>query len=177
MKQHLRITLRTLLEGGASQREIERVTGIDRKTIRAYQRKFTAEADANSPRVAADPTEQIPPARPPTARAATVSSCEPHRAFIESQLRLRRNATAIYQDLVDAHGFTGAYNAVKRFVARVRHREPEQFDRLSFSPGEEMQVDYGEGALTRVPGTERYRRPRLFGKRSINRVLEPDAVR
>jgi hypothetical protein len=43
----------------------------------------------------------------------------------------------------------------------VRRGEPEQFDRLSFSPGEEMQVDYGEGALTRVPGTDRYRRPRL----------------
>lgn len=25
-----------------------------------------------------------------------------------------------------------------------------------------MQVDYGEGASTRVPGTERYRKPRLF---------------
>jgi hypothetical protein len=25
-----------------------------------------------------------------------------------------------------------------------------------------VQVDYGEGALTRVPGTERYRKPRLF---------------
>jgi hypothetical protein len=29
-------------------------------------------------------------------------------------------------------------------------------------PGEEMQVDYGEGALTRVPGSDKYRRPRLF---------------
>jgi hypothetical protein len=77
-------------------------------------------------------------------------------------LRLRRNATAIYQDLVDNHGFTGAYNAVKRFAAKLRRREPEQFDRLSFVPGEEMQVDYGEGALTRVPGGDRYRKPRLF---------------
>jgi hypothetical protein len=32
--------LKPLLEAGASQREIERVTGIDRKTIRSYQRKF-----------------------------------------------------------------------------------------------------------------------------------------
>ena len=40
--------------------------------------------------------------------------------------------------------------------------EPEQFDRLEFAPGEEAQVDYGEGALTRVPGSDRYRRPRLF---------------
>lgn len=69
---------------------------------------------------------------------------------------------AIYQDLVDHHGFTGAYNSVKRFARKLRHREPEQFDCLAFLPGEEMQVDYGEGALTRVPGTARYRKPRLF---------------
>ena len=55
-------------------------------------------------------------------------------------------------------------------------REPEQFDRLEFAPGEEAQVDYGEGALTRVPGTDRYRRPRLFvmtlrySRRSFRRV-------
>lgn len=125
MKPHLRITLRTLLEAGASQREIERVTGIDRKTVRVYQRKFAAESEANSPGVATDSAGQTPPPRPPAAPAAAVSSCEPYRAFIEAQLRLRRNATAIYQDLVDAHGFTGAYNSVKRFVAKVRHREPE----------------------------------------------------
>jgi transposase len=162
LKPHLQTTLRTLLEAHASQREIERVTGIDRKTIRAYARRFAEEAAANSPGVATDPGTQIPPPRPPTAATATTSSCEPHREFIEAQLRLHRNAMAIYQDLVDHHGFAGAYNAVKRFVARVRQREPEQFDRLNFLPGEEMQVDYGEGALTRVPGTERYRRPRLF---------------
>lgn len=103
MKPHLQTTLRTLLEAGASQREIERVTGIDRKTIRAYQRKF-AEGAANSPGVATDPAVELPPPRPPTAATAaaaiSASACEPHRAFIEEQLRLRRNATAIYQDLV-----------------------------------------------------------------------------
>lgn len=178
MKPHLQTTLRTLLEAGASQREIERVTGVDRKTIRSYQRKF-AEGAANSPGVATDPAAGIPPPRTPIAAAAaqTASGCEPHRAFIEEQLRLRRNATAIYQDLVDQHGFTGAYNGVKRFVAKVRQREPEQFDRLSFLPGEEMQVDYGEGALTRVPGTDRWRKPRLFvatlrySRRSFRRVV------
>ena len=106
--------------------------------------------------------------------------CEVHREFIEAQLRLRRNATAIYQDLVDSHGYTGAYNSVKRFAAKLRHKEPEQFDRLSFLPGEEMQVDYGEGAPTMVPGTAnapRYKKPRLFvatlrhSRRSFRRVV------
>jgi hypothetical protein len=47
-------------------------------------------------------------------------------------------------------------------VGKLRPQQPEQFDRLSFLPGEEMQVDYGQGALTRVPGCDKYRRPRLF---------------
>jgi transposase len=175
LKPHLQTTLRTLLEAGASQREIERVTGIDRKTVRAYQRRFLPDA-ADSPGVATGPEARHPPPRPPSPTAST-SICEPHRDLIEAQLRLRRNATAIYQDLVDHHGFTGAYNSVKRFVARARRREPEQFDRLSFLPGEEMQVDYGTGAPTRVPGTDRYRSPRLFvatlrySRRSFRRVV------
>ena len=94
--------------------------------------------------------------------AACTSACEPHRSFVEAQLRLRRNAMSIYQDLVDQFGFTARYSSVMRFVRKLREREPEQFDRLEFLPGEEMQVDYGEGAPTRVPGTDRYRKPRLF---------------
>ena len=47
LKSHLRITIETLLERGATQREIERFTGVDRKTIRRYQRAL-----ANSPGVA-----------------------------------------------------------------------------------------------------------------------------
>lgn len=178
MKPHLQTTVWTLLEAGASQREIQRVTGIDRKTIRGYQKRYVAAAASNSPGVAtgalgvtAGSSQQIPPPWPPASAlpspltavaAASASACEPYRAFIEAQLRLRRNAMAIYQDLVDRHGYAGAYNSVKRFALKLRLREPEQFDRLAFLPGEEMQVDYGEGALTRVPGTERWRKPRLF---------------
>lgn len=165
LKPHLQTTVWTLLDGGASQREIERITGIDRKTIRAYKRRFAA-ATANSPGVSTGPAAQIPPGCPPAAltpiAAASVSACEPHRSFVEVQLRLRRNAMSIYQDLVDQFGFTAGYSSVMRFVRKLRQREPEQFDRLEFVPGEEMQVDYGEGAPTRVPGTERYRKPRLF---------------
>jgi transposase len=113
---------------------------------------------AKSPGVATGSYEQIPPPRPP----AHTSACEPWREFIEEQLELRRNTMAIYQDLVDAHGFAHGYNSVKRFVARLCAREPEQFDRLEFAPGEEAQVDYGEGALTWDAVGRRWRRPRLF---------------
>ena len=160
MKAHLRTTLWTLFGRNAGQREIERLTGISRHTIRAYRARYQEDV-ANCSGVATG-SGQIDPPWPPTPVAVSVSKCEPHREFIEAQARLRRNAVSIYQDLVDGHGFSGAYNSVKRFVAALKYREPEPFDRLSFLPGEEMQVDYGEGALTRVPGTNRFARPRLF---------------
>ncbi|GAB4405389.1 MAG: hypothetical protein OHK0048_25200 [Rhodoferax sp.] len=164
MKPNQRATVHTLLERNTTQREIARITGIDRKTVRSYQRRWQVE-QSNSPGVATGSeavASQISQACPPTPVSVGTSLCEPHRAFIDAQLRLRRNAMAIYQDRVDLHGFVGAYNSVKRFCAKLRFKQPEQVDRLSFAPGEEMPVDYGEGALTRVPGTERWRKPRLF---------------
>jgi hypothetical protein len=52
LKLHLQATVTTLLERGKSQREIHRLTGIDRKTIRKYEHIYHAqqvEADSNSP--------------------------------------------------------------------------------------------------------------------------------
>jgi len=178
LKPHLQTTIATLLATNTSHRQIERVTGIDRKTIRTYAKRMEElKVKANSSGVATGTPDQIPPPRPPAPVKLTTSSCEPHRAFIEAQLRFKRNYMAIYQDLVDSHGFTGAYNSVKRFCGGLCKSEPEQFDRLEFAPGEEAQVDYGEGALTRVPGSERYRKPRLFvmtlrySRRSFRRVV------
>jgi len=156
LKAHLRITIATLLANGASQREIERRTGVDRKTIRRYA--------ANSPGVATGSDGaigQIPPPRPPAPASATPSACEAHRAFIEAQVHLGRNAQSIYQDLVECFAFTHRYNSVKRFVGRLRTRDPERYDVLEFAPGEEAQVDYGQGALTRTVNGN-YRRPYLF---------------
>ena len=179
LKPNQRATVITLLERNTPQREIARITGIDRKTIRSYHARWLLDP-SNSPGVATGSeavATQIPPPWPPALVSTSFSLCEVHRVFIEAQLRLRRNATAIFQDLVDAHGYTGAYNSVKRFVRALRKKTPEQFDRLSFLPGEEMQVDYGEGAPTLVPGTDRYKKPRLFvatlrhSRRSFRRVV------
>ena len=96
LKPNKQTTIATLLQQRCSQREIERVTGIDRKTIRSYQRRFEAES-ANSPRVAtgaeaAAPAAgaQIPPPRPPGPALSSTSACEPWREFIEAQARLKR---------------------------------------------------------------------------------------
>ena len=158
LKSHLRVTIATLLGRGASQHEIARRTGVDRKTIRRYAER------ANSPMATGSeaPAGQIPPPRPPARLPReAASACEPHRAWIEQQVALGRNAVAIYQDLVERHDFTHRYNSVKRFVRTLKRRDPERFDVLESAPGEEAQVDFGLGALTST-ANGKYRRPYLF---------------
>ena len=70
---------------------------------------------------------------------------------------------AIYQDLVDDHGFAAKYASVKRFVAKLRGPTPaEARVVITTAAGEEGQVDYGEGPLVRWPATGKHRRTRLF---------------
>ena len=164
LKPHLRVTIRTLLQGGASQREIERMTGVDRKTIRRYAREANSPgvATGSRPGNAGEIRDENPPPRPPArSPKQACSACEEHRAWIEQQVELGRNAQSIYQDLVEGRGFTHRYNSVKRFVRTLKAAEPERFDVLESLPGEEAQVDFGEGALTRYTNGK-YRRPYLF---------------
>jgi len=74
-----------------------------------------------------------------------------------------RNAKAIWQDLVDGYGFTGAYQSVKRFIRKLRGSQaPEARVVIETAAGEECQVDYGEGPMVRYPPTGKYRRTRMF---------------
>jgi transposase len=96
-------------------------------------------------------------------RAPSASACEPYRELIEHGLRLGRNAMAIYQDLVTDHGFAGRYNSVRRFTIKLRGQKvPEPHPSIVTEPGQEAQVDYGEGPMVRDPATGKYKRARLF---------------
>ena len=91
------------------------------------------------------------------------SVCEPFREAIELGLSRGRDATAIWQDLVSESGFGGGYQTVKRFVRKLRGKQPLQPRAvIRTAPGEESQVDYGTGAMVRDPQTRKYRRTRLF---------------
>jgi transposase len=100
---------------------------------------------------------------PRPGRAPASSACEPYRDVIAEALGLGRNAVAIWQDLVDDHGFTARYASVRRFVVKLRGSTPaEAHVVITTAPGEEGQVDYGEGPMVRDPNTGKYRRTRLF---------------
>ena len=85
-------------------------------------------------------------------------------AAVSEWLRGRgRNAMAIWQDLIDDHGFSAKYASVRRYVAKLRGATPaEARVVIATIAGEEGQVDYGDGPMVRWVATGKYRRTRLF---------------
>ena len=103
------------------------------------------------------------PTLPRPGRSPAASACEPYRELIAAALARGRNAMAIWQDLVDAHGFPAGYASVRRFARQLRGTTaPEAHAVIQTAPGEEGQVDYGDGPMVRHPATGKYRRTRLF---------------
>ena len=124
---------------------------------------------ANETEVTTDPTAAKPANEvevttdPAPSRSPSASACLPFHELIEAALAKSRNATAIWQDLVDQSSFTGAYESVKRYVRKLRGaRPPEPRAVIITPPGEEAQVDYGAGPMVRDPHSGKYRHTRLF---------------
>jgi transposase len=134
-------TIRSLHEKGWSERRIARELGINRRTVNRYASKCTipptGSADEREPKCA------IPPTGKSTGRQ---SQCEPFSQPISIKIEAGLSAQRIYQDLVEESGFTGSYDAVKRFVGKLRKTQPTRVWRMECQPGEEMQVDFGLGA-------------------------------
>jgi transposase len=173
---------------GWSLRRIEESTGVRRETASAYLKAAgiavrgkggrpgtwppkpattrgvstdLPSKPATTEGVSTDPEPS--PWPPPPGRAPSASACESFRELIAEALSRGRNAKAIWQDLVDDHGFCGRYASVKRFVSKLRGTTvPEARVVITTAPGEEAQVDYGDGPMVRDVSTGKYRRTRLF---------------
>ena len=160
-------------------RRIEAETGVRRETASAYLKAagigvrdpgWVRRAGEPKPAIQTStdsgPAATVAPWPPQPGRSPQASACEPYREWIEQAMLRRRDAVAIWRDLVDDHGFAAGYASVRRFVRRLhaeRGHAPEAHPVIETAPGEEAQVDYGgTGPMVRHPATGKYRRMRLF---------------
>lgn len=97
---------------------------------------------------------------PAGSKAGRASQCVPFATVIQQGLAAGLSAQRIYQDLVADHGFTGAYDAVKRFVRRLAQPVELPFRRMECAPGHELQVDFAQRAWVSENGKRR--RSHLF---------------
>ena len=139
---------------GRSIRRIARELGIHRNTVRDH-----LQGVAPDPKCTTLPT----PGSPPKCTISTPgkmgrkSLCDPHADWIRSRVEGGLSAQRIFQDLQIELRFTGSYQAVKRFVHRLKAAQPERVWRIEVQPGEEAQVDFGVGAPIVQPDGSRRR--------------------
>ena len=185
LKEEKRQQVLALGRLGWSLRQIEEATGVRRETASGYLKAAGLKVRGRGRPPARPAKPAIPPEMPTDSSPATAagkgtaaavpvpsqqprrapqaSACEPYRELIVDALGRGRNAMAIWQDLVDDHGFPAGYTSVRRFVSTVRQQPAlEARAVITTDRGEEAQVDYGEGPMVRDPDSGKYRRTRLF---------------
>lgn len=186
LKMDIRQSIITLTADGWSQRRIARELGINRETVAKYRREAhsqaqpkpailptgSAEATDSKPAIlptgSPDPQSPQSPGQDPPKPAIVPagsgpgrkSQCEPFRQQITMGWEAGLSAQRIYQDLVSEQQFTGNYDAVKRFVRQLGQDKPLPFRRMESEPGQEAQVDFGQGAWVVEAG--RRRRPHVL---------------
>jgi transposase len=180
------VQIRALGRLGWTLSRIQDATGIRRETISGYLKAAgipvrrrgrpseskakaaifegaSTDRQAPNPAISTGEVSTDSVAAPSPGRAPSASACEPYRELIAEALVHGRNAMAIWQDLVDRYGFTSRYASVRRFVVKLRGAAvPEARVVITTPPGEEGQVDYGDGPMVRHPQSGTYRRTRLF---------------
>lgn len=154
-------SIETLRKTGTSCREIARLLGVDRQTVRKYVALLEAENPPNAP-PGSDTGGSPPPAIGPiTSPPGPGSRCEPFREAIVAALERGLSAQRIHQDLVREHGFTAEYHSVRRFVRRLLKKTELPVRRIEVEPGAEAQIDFGTGAPVRGENGK-LRRPWVF---------------
>ncbi len=147
---------------GEPVRRIARELHVSRNTVAGYHRwarqhgLLTGELlDAATLATLLHPPER---ARPP----AEQSGVAPFRDQVVAWRQQGVEGQAIFQLLVEQHGFTGSYSAVKRFLRRLEPKAPRATIRVETAPGEEAQVDFGAAGQFFDPAQGRLRRAWAF---------------
>src|SRR5277367_1768901 len=171
---NLQHSILTLAGNGWCNRRIARELDINRETVGKYlllaRPKPAISTPGSEPGPNSKPAIPISGSGPPPdpkpaistagSAAGRQSLCLPHLTQIEAAVEVGLSAQRIYQDLVCDNGFTGSYQAVKRFVRHLQETQPIPFVRMEVEPGAAVQVDFGQGAWVVVDGKRK--RPHFF---------------
>jgi len=131
------------LRRGQSERAIAKDLGHSRHTIRRYHQLAEEKGYLDPLRGVPAPEGILRELGPPPLVPVIVSTVEPYKPVVEKLLKAGVEIATIHNRLVREHGYGGSYSSVKRFVRRLRPKEPNVCIRVETAPGREAQVDFG----------------------------------
>jgi transposase len=140
---HLRDLIRRI-RAGESERRIAQDMQISRPTVHKYYE--LAKKEGYLEKGNEIPTDEIlqsvlgPGPQPPK----IASSVEQFGEVVKTLRKQEVEMVAIWQRLRDNYGYSGSYSSIRRFVNQLEPKTPDAYARVQTSPGQEMQVDFGE---------------------------------
>ena len=155
-----------LFASGMTKRQIARTLGINRKSVDRHlagllpkgasaQEALIDEAPTGSDvsegakaptgSVAANPETEAPK-RESSKEVLSRSECARYREQIIAKIEQGLTAQRIYQDLVADYSFAAKYHSVRRYVGSLLESKVLPVRRIEVEAGQEMQIDYGQGA-------------------------------
>lgn len=139
------------LRKGQSERAIARDLHTSREAIRRYhvfarKHHYLEEGHPLSAEVTLAAVLGPPP--PPPGKPSRLLA---FHSVIEELLENGVEKRAIYQRLVDSHGFDGSYSALCRYALQIRPKAKDITIRIETAPGEQAQVDFGSVGKMKDP--------------------------
>ena len=155
-----------LFSTGMSKRKIARTLGIDRKSVDRHLAEIQSKgaisqeapigeaptgSDASKGAKALTGSEAsdrsgIEPLKPAPKPDRSRSQCSQFKQQILAKIEQGLTAQRIYQDLVSDYGFMAKYHSVRRYVSALLESKELPVRRMEVAAGQEMQIDYGQGA-------------------------------
>jgi transposase len=150
------------LRKGQSERAIARDLHLSRKAVRRYhafaKRHDLLEERRALPDGATLKTLLGPPPVPP----GKPSRLLVYHSIITDLLKDGVEKRAMYQRLVDSHGFDGSYSALCRYIDNAHPKEKDVTVRIETAPGEQAQVDFGSVIKIKDPKSGKARTAYAF---------------
>lgn len=122
-----------------SQREIARILGVSRNTVRKYYKgsQVPWERQGISGRAPYVVTDEV---------MDFIKECFTHDAS-ENINKQKHTAKRIYDRLVEEREFCGGESTIRRIVKELQDKQAKVFIPLSYDPGEAIQIDWGEATV------------------------------
>jgi len=120
--------IRSLAKQGYSQRQIARLTGLHRHTVRKYLQEGS-----------------LPVYKPVNRQSILGAYC----GLIDGWLSQQDYQASRIHELLQLQGFTGSYDIVQRYVKSVKERRDRvAYVRFETMPGQQAQVDFADFQIT-----------------------------
>ena len=132
------------LRQGDSIRGMARAKIADRKKIRKVHR-IAIQQDWLNNKKDLPTDEELLKFFKPKKIVSSQSLILPYQEKIESWFHRGIQASTIHAALQREYHFTGGYNAIQRYVKKLKDKSPKATMILEFKPGECAQVDFGTG--------------------------------